>query len=132
MNGGIIMGHQASFIKFRNKKTLVEQLRKYEAQPQDKRSEYVEIVAVCRVKKALWPFAKGEFVPVVAGERGIIYNIPELKEELGITKFQQVIAVDCAEYYFMQVDQGIDIFEEYFEELPREVWTELLFGEVKS
>lgn len=125
------MGHQASFIKFRNKKTLVEQMKKYENQPERKRSDLVEIVAVYRVKKAIWPFNKGEFVPVVAGERGVIYNIPLLKEELGISKFQQVIAVDCAEYYFMQIEQNIDIFDVYFEELPKEIWTELLFGEVK-
>ena len=125
------MGHQASFIKFRNKKTLVEQLKKYEAQPKEKRSEYVEIATVCRVKKDIWPFVEGEFAPVVAGERGIIYNIPELKEELGISKFQQVIAVDCGMYCDIQIEQGVNILEEYFEELPKEVWTELLFGEVK-
>jgi 16S rRNA C1402 N4-methylase RsmH len=43
------MGYQESFIKFKDEKTLVEQLKKYGKR--DKAKDLAEIVCVDRVKK---------------------------------------------------------------------------------
>jgi hypothetical protein len=120
------MGYQESFIKFKNKKNLVEQLKRYEKQG---KSDLIEIVCVDRVKKDIVPFKEGELVAVVAGERSEQRELSRLERELGISKIQDIVFIDNPLYWDMAMDRGgglKEILEEHFEILSDGEYKELL------
>lgn len=121
------MGYQESFIKFRNQKTLIEQLKKYSRR--DKASDLAEIVCVDRVKKDIFPFKEGELVAVVCGERSEQRNRSRLREGLGITKIQDIVFIDNPYYWEMAEDKNVDLSEilgEHFEKLSNAEYDQLV------
>jgi hypothetical protein len=112
-HGGIRMGYQESFIKFRNAEDLIEEVRKYKRR--DTSSDLAELVCVDRVKKAVHPFKAGELVAVVCGERSEQRTTNALREGLGIENVQSITFID---EYMDQADGDLPIFlEEHFEKL---------------
>lgn len=120
------MGYQESFIKFRDQKTLIEQLKRYEKR---EKSDLVKIVCVDRVKKEIYPFKVGELVAVVGGERSEQRDRNRIRKGLGITNIQDIVFIDNPYYWEMAMEQdgGLgEILDEYFERLSDEEYAELL------
>lgn len=120
------MGYQESFIKFKDKKTLIEQLRRYEKR---EKSDLVEIICVDRVKKAIYPFNEGELVAVVGGERSEQRERNRLRRGLGITKIQDIVFIDNPFYWEMAMERDADLGDilwEHFEKLSDKEYAELL------
>lgn len=121
------MGYQESFIKFKNVKTLIEQLGKYNKR--DKANDMAEIICVDRVKKEIYPFKKGELVAVVCGERSEQRDRNRLRRGLGITNVQDIVFIDNPFYWEMAMEQDVglgEILGEHFERLTDEEYAELL------
>ncbi|MCP1156611.1 hypothetical protein [Bacillus infantis] len=121
------MGTQASFIKFKDMTTTKKELRKY--QKKDKSDDVVDIVALEKVKKDIFPFKEGEVVAVVVGERWIQRENKELCKELGLKNIVEVVFVDNPYYWdlAMEKDRSIDdILREHFEQLSDEECKEFL------
>lgn len=121
------MGYQESFIKFKNEKTLIEQLNKYAKR--DKANDMAEIICVDRVKKDIVPFRAGELVAVVGGERSEQRDRNRLRKGLGIAYVQEIVFIDNLYYWEMAMERDADlgeILEEYFERLPDEEYEILL------
>ncbi len=121
------MGVQASFIKFKDIKTMKRELRKYQAK--DKSDDVVDIVALEKVKKDILPFKEGDIVAGVVGERWIQRQTKELCKELGIKGVVEVVFVDNPYYWdmAMEEDRGVDeILDEHFEKFTDEEYKEFL------
>lgn len=120
------MGYQESFIKFKDQKTLLEQLKRYEKR---EKSDLVKIVCVDRVKKEIYPFKVDELVAVVGGERSEQRDRNRIRKGLGITNIQDIVFIDNPYYWEMAMEQdgGLgEILDEYFERLSDEEYAELL------
>lgn len=120
------MGYQESFIKFKDKETLIEQLKRYEKR---EKSDLVEIICVDRLKKEIYPFKKGELVAVVGGERSEQRERNRLRKELGIAKIQDIVFVDNPIYWEMAMEKDVglgDFLWEHFERLSDKEYAELL------
>ncbi|MCM3570505.1 hypothetical protein [Neobacillus mesonae] len=121
------MGTQASFIKFKDMTTTKKELRKY--QKRDKSDDVVDIVALEKVKKDIFPFKEGEVVAVVAGERWIQRENKELCKELGLKNIVEVVFVDNPYYWDLAIEENKsidDILGEHFEKLSDEECKEFL------
>lgn len=121
----LIMGYQESFIKFKDQKTLIEQLKRYEKR---EKSDLIEIICVDRVKKEIFPFKQGELVAVVGGERSEQRDLSRLRKELGISKIQDIVFIDNPIYWEMAMDRDVglgDILGEHFKRLSDEEYAEL-------
>ncbi|MBN6185677.1 hypothetical protein JQN58_01600 [Aneurinibacillus sp. BA2021] len=121
------MGYQESFIKFKDEKTLVQELRRYENGEKD--SDLVHIVCVDRVKKQVSPFNEGELVAVVGGDRSQQRDIKRLQKELGIKNIAHIVFVDNSIYWEIAEEKGVGFgvfLKEHFEQLSKEEYAELL------
>lgn len=121
------MGYQESLIKFKNKETLIKELKKYEKR--DKSEDIAGIVCIDRVKKAVYPFKEGELVAVVCGERSEQRDTKRLKKGLGITNVQDIVFIDNPFYWEMAMEQDISLGEflgEHFQRSPDDEYAELL------
>lgn len=121
------MGYQESFIKFKDEKTLIQELRRYEKR--GKESDLVDIVCVDRVKKQVFPFKEGELVAVVGGDRGQQRDKKRLQNELGIRNIVDVVFVDNPIYWEMAEDKGVRFtvfLKEHFVQLSKDEYEELL------
>jgi hypothetical protein len=121
------MGYQESFIKFKDEKTLVQELRRYEKYEKD--SDLVRIVCVDRVKKQVFPFNEGELVAVVGGDRGQQRDKERLQKELGIRNIVDIVFVDNPIYWEMAEDKGVrftDFLKEHFIQLSKGEYEEFL------
>jgi hypothetical protein len=120
------MGYQESFIKFKDQKTLKEQLKRYEKR---EKSDLIEIICVDRVRKEIFPFKAGELVAVVGGERSEQRERNRLRKGLGITKVQDIVFIDNPIYWEIAMEQDVDLGEilgEHFDRLTDEEYSELL------
>ena len=121
------MGTQASFIQFKDITTMKKELRKY--QKRAKSDDVVDIVALERVKKDIFPFKEGEIVAVTVGERWIQRDRKELCKELGVRNIVEIVFVDNPYYWelAMEKDRGIDeILSEHFVKLSDEEYRKFL------
>lgn len=121
------MGHQESFIKFKDTKTLIEQLRRYEKR--DKSEDMAEILCVDRVIKEIHPFKEGELVAVVCGERSEQRDRNKLRKGVGINNVQDIVFIDNPVYWEMAEEREVDlgvILREHFEKLSDEEYQGLL------
>ncbi|MFT4413359.1 hypothetical protein ACLM5H_05820 [Fredinandcohnia humi] len=124
------MGYQESFIKFKDEKTLVQELRRYEKGEKD--SDLVHIVCVDRVKKQVSPFNEGELVVVAGGERSQQRDKNRLQKELGIKNIVDIVFIDNPFYWEMAEEKGIDFGDfltEHFESLSENEYEELFKNE---
>ncbi|MFK5707538.1 hypothetical protein [Lysinibacillus boronitolerans] len=124
------MGYQESFIKFKDEKTLVQELRRYEKGEKD--SDLVHIVCVDRVKKQVSPFNEGELVVVAGGERSQQRDKNRLQKELGIKNIVDIVFIDNPFYWEMAEEKGIDFgdfLKEHFESLSENEYEELFKNE---
>lgn len=120
------MGYQESFIKFKDTKTLIEELRRYEKK--DKSKDLADIVCVDRVKKQVSPFKEGELVVVVGGERSQQRDKNRLQKELGIKNIVDIVFIDNPYYWEIAGEKGIslrDFLTEHFESLSESEYEEL-------
>ncbi|WP_400244969.1 hypothetical protein AB3U99_01205 [Niallia sp. JL1B1071] len=121
------MGTQASFIKFKDSSTMKRELRKYDKRV--KSDDVVEIVALEKVKRDIYPFEKGEIVAVVVGERWIQKETKELCKELGVRSIVEIVFVDNPYYWDLAIEKDRSLDEmlgEHFEKLSDEEYEVLL------
>lgn len=120
------MGYQESFIKFKDEKTLLQELRRYEKGEKD--SDLVHFVCVDRVKKQISPFNEGELVVVVGGKRGQQRDKNKPQKELGIKNIADIVFIDNPFYWEMAEEKVInfgDFLTEHFESLSENEYEEL-------
>lgn len=107
------MGYQESFIKFKNKKDLVAEVKRYKGR--ETSDDLATLICIDRIKKDISPFIKGEFVAVVCGERSEQRTAHSLREGLGIENVQSITFID---EYMDQAEGDLEGFlEEHFEKL---------------
>lgn len=124
------MGYRESFIKFKDEKTLVQELRRYEKGEND--SDLVHIVCVDRVKKQVSPFNEGELVIVVGGERSQQRDKNRLQKELGIKNVVDIVFIDNPYYWEIAEENGLSLggfLTEHFESLSQNEYEELFKNE---
>lgn len=86
------MGYQESFIKFRSISILKKEINKYKERNTD--NDLVKIVAIDKVKKEVYPFKKGDYLAVVAGERSSQRTKGNLYQHLGIKHIKKIVPID--------------------------------------
>ncbi|MEH7076221.1 hypothetical protein [Neobacillus drentensis] len=122
------MGYQESFIQFKSKKSLMEELRRYDKR--DKSSDIADLVCVDRVKKEVFPFKEGELVAVVCGERSEQRDKNRLRSGLGIRNVKDIVFIDNPVYWEMAEEQGIidlgAFLSMHFEKLSKDEYNALL------
>lgn len=117
------MGYQQSFVKFKDIKTLNDELIKYKKR--DKKHHQASVYGVVKTIRAISPFKEGELALIIGGERYAQRGLNRLRDELEIENAQEVVFIDNPQYYEMSDgDLGkfldahfINLTEEEFENM---------------
>ncbi|MNF66521.1 hypothetical protein D3C84_483160 [compost metagenome] len=118
------MGYQESFVQFKNKETLVSELKKYKIRNFDE--DLARVYGVNKVKKSIKPFREGELVLVVGGERSEQRNEKRLVDGLGINNVKNIVFIDNPAYWEMSNGEIGKLLDEHFEQLSEKEHDELL------
>lgn len=103
------MGRQQSIIKFKDRKTLVKEFKKYSKRNTE--NDWAYLICVVRVIKDIDPFKKGELCAVISGERHEQRSPENLKNGLGIENVEHIAFIDSVRYFQMANDLGVNLGE---------------------
>lgn len=128
------MGRQQSFLKFKDKETLVKEVKRYKYRDiSDDIARVYQIVRVIKDVKGfddVPAFNKDEFAIVVGGDRYPQRSKKNLKENLGIENVEEIVYIDNVYYSDMAITKYNgslgDFLDEHFKALSHDETDELL------
>lgn len=118
------MGMQQSLIKFKDKETLVSELKKYVERDTSNNSVY--LICVNKVIKDLYPFTEGELILVIGGERFEQRFIQNLKNASGIENIDSIVFVDNPTYLKMSDGDISVLLDNHFRTLSKNETDDLI------
>lgn len=118
------MGYQQSFLQFKNKEVLKEELKKYTKRRTE--GDQAFVLCVNRANKDIQPFVKGELLIVLGGERYAQRSKARVKKELGIDNVKSVVFIDNPDYCYLSDGKLGEFLDEHFVSLTKKETDELL------